>query len=259
MSFGDILGQIMQQGLGKAGPQHDRIETAARNLDQQGGLESILGQVQAALGRAGIDPATTSSLAGRARDFLQQDQAGGLSGAQIGGIGALAGAVLGRGLGGAARGSAMAVLGTLALSALRNAQAQSQTPAEPHSAEDITALASPENERLLVRAMISAAKADGQVDEAEMRAIIGRISSDSVTDAEKQAVLADLAAPLDVEALAADATTPAQAAQIYAASLLAINVDTDAERAYLATLANALKLDAATVTELHSSTGVPAA
>lgn len=259
MSFGDILGQIIQQGIGKAGPQHGRIETAARNLDSQGGLESILGQVQAALGRAGIDSSTTGGLADRARDFLQKDQAGGLSGAAIGGIGALAGAVLGRGVGGAARGGAMAVLGTLAINALRNAQAGAATAAQQPADDEIAALASPDNERLLVRAMISAAKADGQVDEAEMRAIIGRVTDGSVTDAEKQAVLADLAAPLDIQALASEVTSPAQAAQVYAASLLAISIDSEAERAYLAELARALNLDAVTVTELHASTGAPAA
>ncbi|MEE4208131.1 MAG: hypothetical protein V2I43_02555 [Parvularcula sp.] len=40
-----------------------------------------------------------------------------MSGAKIGGLGAAAGAVFGGGLGGAAKGGAMAVLGTLALKA----------------------------------------------------------------------------------------------------------------------------------------------
>ena len=111
---------------------------------------------------------------------MRKDQVGGLSGAQIGGIGAVAGALLGGGLGGAARGGAMAVLGTLALSALKNAQARragqaAPAPVEPHELEAVTA---PENEKLLLTAMISAAKADGTIDQAEMQKIIGKISKD---------------------------------------------------------------------------------
>ena len=50
-------------------------------------------------------------------------------------------------------------------------------------------------------------------------------------------MLDQMAAPLDVAALAAEVASPAQAAEVYAASLLAIDADTDAERSYLADLA----------------------
>ena len=103
--------------------------------------------------------------------------------------------------------------------------------------------------------MISAAKADGQIDQAEMQQVIGRLAADSVTAEEKQFVLDQIAAPIDVAALAAEVRSPAQAAEVYAASLLAIHADTDAERSYLAELARALRLDEATVAELHRMTG----
>ena len=106
--------------------------------------------------------------------------------------------------------------------------------------------------------MISAAKADGQIDQAEMQKVIGRLAEDAVTAEEKQSVLDEMAAPLDLAALAAEARTPAQAAEVYAASLLAINADTEAERAYLADFARALNLDDATIAELHRMTGAPA-
>ena len=67
-----------------------------------------------------------------------------------------------------------------------------------------------------------------------------------------------MAAPVDVAALAAEVRSPAQAAEVYAASLLAINADSSAERAYLSELARALGLDDATVAELHRMTGAPA-
>jgi uncharacterized membrane protein YebE (DUF533 family) len=260
MSFGDLLGQIMQQGLGAGSPTRGRLQSTAENLDRSGDHGGFLDQLQGVLGRAGIDPSATSGFADQARDFLRGDQVGGLSGAQVGGIGALAGAVLGGGLGGAAKGGAMAVLGTLALGALKRAQAQraGAQAAEPATHDEIRAITGPDAERLLLRAMISAAKADGQIDQAEMQQVIGRLAADSVTAEEKQFVLDEMAAPINLAALAADVRSPAQAAEVYAASLLAIHADTDAERAYLAELASALGLDAATVTELHRMTGAPA-
>lgn len=265
MGFGDILGQIMQQGLGQAQAGGERLRNTANNLSTGGGgMDAIFGQLQGALDRAGIDTAGLQQSAGgfadRAGDFLRKDQAGGLSGAQIGGIGALAGALLGGGLGGAARGGAMAVLGTLALTALKNAQAKRAGAAEPVAADaiELEAVTSPAAEKLLLTAMISAAKADGQVDQAEMQKIIGKISSDSVTPEEKQFVLEQMAAPVDIGALVAQVSGPAQAAQVYAASLLAVSADTDAERAYLRDLAAGLGLDADTVAQLHQMTGASA-
>jgi uncharacterized membrane protein YebE (DUF533 family) len=263
MSFGDLLGQIMQQGLGAGSPTRDRLEASAQSLDQPasgvGGAGGIFEQLQGALGRAGIDTSAAGGFADQARDFLRGDQVGGLSGAQVGGIGAVAGALLGGGLGGAAKGGAMAVLGTLALGALRRAQAQSAgaPAAEQVTPDEIQAITGPDAERLLLRAMISAAKADGQIDQAEMQKVVGRLASDSVTAEEKQFVLDQMAAPVDVAALAAEVRSQAQAAEVYAASLLAIHADTEAEHAYLADLARALRLDAATVAELHRMTGAP--
>lgn len=264
MSFGDILGQIMQQGLGGQGRPNDRVATAARNLGNGGtGLDSILGQLQGALGRAGIDTGNlqrnAEGFAGKTQDFLRKDQVGGLSGAQVGGIGAIAGALLGGGLGGAARGGAMAVLGTLALTALRNAQAAKAGAAPettPLAPADVEAVASSDSERLMLTAMISAAKADGKIDQTEMQKIVGRLGQ--VTPDEKQFVLEQMAAPLDLTALAAQVRGEAQAAQVYAASLLAIDSDTDEERAYLRDLASALGLDDATVAQLHEMTGAAA-
>ena len=281
MSFGNILGQILQNGLGQASPTRDRVAAAGRNLQTgasgAGGLEGIFGQIQDALGKAGFDTGAAGQAAGgfadKARDFMREDQVGGLSGGQIGGIGARAGAILGGGVGGAARGGAMAVLGTLALSALRAAQAKGAAgaaAAAPDTAPDISgggirfdpeevrSLVAPDTEQLVLQAMITAAKADGQIDRAEMEKVVQRLSEEDVTAEEKAFVMAELQKPIDIPALARGARTPARAAEIYAASLLAIHVDTPEEVAYLRDLATALDLDAATVAELHRLTGAPA-
>jgi uncharacterized membrane protein YebE (DUF533 family) len=68
----------------------------------------------------------------------------------------------------------------------------------------------------------------------------------------------ELKKPVDIAGLTRAARTPAQAAEVYAASLLAINIDTAEEQRYLRELAGALGLDAATVAELHRLTGAPA-
>jgi uncharacterized membrane protein YebE (DUF533 family) len=258
MSLGDLLGQIMQNGLGGGSPTPGRLQTTTRNLDQSGGLGGIFEQLQGALGGAGGSGAG-GGFADKARDFLKQDQVGGLSGAQVGGIGALAGAVLGGGLGGAARGGTMAVLGTLAIAALKRAQSGGAAEAAPipPTPEEVKALTGPETERLILKAMIGAAKADGQIDQTEMQKLVGRLANDTVTAEEKQFVLDQMAAPVDINALASEARSPTQAAEVYAASLIAINADTDAERAYLADLARALRLSDATVAELHRMTGAP--
>lgn len=276
MSFGNILGQILQEGIGHS-QTRNRLGNASRNLDAGagggGGLDAIFGQLQDALGKAGVNTAGAQQAAGgfadKARDFLQKDQVGGLSGAQVGGIGALAGALLGGGLGGAARGGAMAVLGTLALSALKSAQAGAgaQAQARPDTAgggfqldpAEVKSLVGPDTEKLLLRAMISAAKADGQIDKSEVEKIVGRLGSDNaVSEDERRFVMDEMQKPVDIPGLAREARTPAQAAEVYAASLLAIQIDSAQEQRYLRDLATALRLDAGTVAELHRLTGAPA-
>jgi uncharacterized membrane protein YebE (DUF533 family) len=288
MSFGNILGQLLEQGISGQSQTKARIGNSARNISQGGqGVEQILGSLQSMLGgaapgtRPGAPAQTAGMGAGRsaqgsplggladvAKAFLGQPQVGGMSGAQLGGLGAIAGALLGGGGGamrGAAGGGAMALLGTLALAALKNAGGgASGSPrtgfaaAAPAQA-DVAAVASEEGERLALRAMIAAAKADGQIDQAEMDRILGHLQAGEVTEAERRFVLDEIRKPLDPAALAKDVRNPAQAAEVYAASLLAIDIDSEAERDYLRKLASALRLDPGVVSFLHQTTGAPRA
>jgi uncharacterized membrane protein YebE (DUF533 family) len=57
--------------------------------------------------------------------------------------------------------------------------------------------------------------------------------------------------PVDMDAIVNSATSPEVAAEIYVASLLAIDVDTADEKSYLAMLAARLKLPPKLVTELN--------
>jgi uncharacterized membrane protein YebE (DUF533 family) len=109
---------------------------------------------------------------------------------------------------------------------------------------------------ILMQAMISAAKADGQIDGGEMERILGKLEEGGADGEARDFVLQEMRKPLDIDALAAQAQTPTLAAEVYAASLLAIEVDTPAEKDYLRQLAQKLRLDPAVVAHLHSSLGV---
>ncbi|MER8488925.1 tellurite resistance TerB family protein [Mesorhizobium australicum] len=105
----------------------------------------------------------------------------------------------------------------------------------------------------LVRAMISAAKADGHVDDEERRKIAGKLSLAGIgTDAEKF-LMAELESPLDLDALVAGAHTDAQKLELYTASRLTIDPDSRAERGYLDLLAGRLGLPDALVDHVEAT------
>ncbi|MGE0210198.1 MAG: tellurite resistance TerB family protein [Parvibaculaceae bacterium] len=153
----------------------------------------------------------------------------------------------------------MAVLGGIAYKAYRDWQAskgmQSTVPPEPQGMKDVTPapegtpfLPAPEKERnalglALITAMIAAAKADGHIDAAEQQKIFGRIDQAGLGAEEKAFLMDELRKPLDIDAVVKAATSTEVAAEIYAASVLAIDPDDPAEQAYLSMLASRLKLD----------------
>jgi len=103
----------------------------------------------------------------------------------------------------------------------------------------------------LLTAMISAAKADGEVDRTESQRIVGQMEQAGLSADEKSFVLNELAKPLNVDDVLKHAATPEAAAQIYTASALVIDEANEAERAYLSRLAERLKLEQSFVDELH--------
>jgi uncharacterized membrane protein YebE (DUF533 family) len=103
----------------------------------------------------------------------------------------------------------------------------------------------------LVRAMIAAARADGRLDAKESRTIYQRIESMGLDPEDQALLIAEMGHPVDMDAIVNSATSPEVAAEIYVASLLAIDVDTADEKSYLAMLAARLKLPPELVTELN--------
>lgn len=98
---------------------------------------------------------------------------------------------------------------------------------------------------LMLRAMIAAAKADGQVDEAERARIAEQLAASGVSAAARDAVLAEFGREATPGALAREAADPMLAAQLYAAAVAGAGHVEGAERAWLDGFAKALRLDRA--------------
>jgi uncharacterized membrane protein YebE (DUF533 family) len=108
---------------------------------------------------------------------------------------------------------------------------------------------------VLLRTMIAAAHADGRLDERERHAIRARVASLELSELERAELLEQIERPVDLGWLVGAAHTPERAAEIYTAALLAIDVDTPAERAWLGLLAARLDLPPALVDEIHREAG----
>lgn len=163
-----------------------------------------------------------------------------------GGMGGMGGMGSSGGLGGMA---GAALISALA-SALLNRGSGAQAAVAPQQAIDAAVPSDPERAArqalLLIRAMIAAAKADGAIDDEERRRIVGKLREAGADATACAFVEAEMARPSSIDALIADIPDQMTAAQVYMASLFAIDVDTQAEKAYLATLAKRLGLPAMT-------------
>jgi uncharacterized membrane protein YebE (DUF533 family) len=109
---------------------------------------------------------------------------------------------------------------------------------------------------LTIRAMINAAKADGRIDEQEARRLVGKMQEDGVTEEERNFVTKELRTPMETDAIVRAVPNQQVAAQVYTASLMAIKVDTDAERRYMQELAGKLGLNQQVVAYLHQAVGI---
>ncbi|RCW94644.1 tellurite resistance TerB family protein [Marinomonas foliarum] len=100
-----------------------------------------------------------------------------------------------------------------------------------------------ENMRLiLIRAMISAAKADGHIDTIERTRIEQQISDLGINAEEQRFLIEQLRAASDPITIARLSESEEQATEIYLVSMLAIDIDTEEERRYLDRLGDALHL-----------------
>lgn len=253
-------GVMLAKGIGSMMNNQQRGGVAGQGGAGSGGLlDNLLGNNTAGgaggslnqmLGRVLGGGAGNSGSLGGLLDKLGGSQTGGRGGAGLGGM-------LGGLLGGAAAG------GTAGHLARKDSQDHNQASfgalfddALSHDAEPQVAPTPEQNAMagLMLRAMIQAAKSDGHVDDAERQRLLGHLGDDLDED-ERQFIRDQMAAPVDAAGLARDVPEGMER-QVYLMSLLAIDFDSEAEARYLNDLATGLKLDRATVNEIHREAGV---
>ena len=268
MNISDLLGTMMQSGLSKSSGDRLRRSLSGGNNDRLGRLAGLSGKPSGGGGLmdnlsgllgggGGGQGGLLGSVLGDAGRAV-----GGKQNLALGGLGALAGALMGGGgksMRGALGGGVMALLGAMAFNALKSSGNRSpDVPlglAEPQTESERQQLE--QNAELVLRAMINAAKADGHIDEDEIRRIVGKLREVGADAEGQQFVMAQMQKPAETDALISAAKgRPELAAQIYGASLLAIEVDTPAEKDYLERLAAGLELEPAVTQRIAELVGL---
>jgi uncharacterized membrane protein YebE (DUF533 family) len=259
-----LIDQLMQAGMARSTPDRVRHAVGPDGLGQADNpLAQLFGGAQGAGGLGGLAE-TAKSWLGQAGDSGQSGNP-----LAIGGLGALAGAFLGGGMKGALRGGGLALIGSLAYSALMKSRGQAGTPAatpEEVAKEAPLGLREPQTPAeeqelqgqatLLVKAMVNAAKADGAIDGAEMQRIAGEVQGAGADAEARDFLISEMQKPLDLEGLIRAVPNSKVGVEVYAASLLAIEVDTEAERDYLRRLAQGLGLNREAIQRIHQALGV---
>lgn len=227
MNTSDLLEQLLRAGQAS---QMQKGSGGSSSLDSMGGLGGLLGGL---LGGGG----TTAGGGGL----------GGLLGGLLGGGGSNTGGYTqGRSAGGVNY-AALASLGMMAFKAYQSWQ-RSQAAAPQQAVRTVDQLSGAEAEdhsHAILRALIAAAKADGRIDQQEEQLIYAEIKRQTSDPQLQQWLDEEVGKPLDAAEVAQSARDPAMAAEMYLASVMLVDDQQAAERAYLDELAGALQLDPA--------------
>ena len=113
-----------------------------------------------------------------------------------------------------------------------------------------------ENERavILIRAMVNAAKADGQIDLKEQNRMIDNLGNRSPENLEF--LRQEFSQPLDIQEFVRSVPFGMEQ-QVYMMSLIAIDLDQRSEAGYLAQLADGLRIPLDVREQIHQRCGVP--
>ncbi len=148
----------------------------------------------------------------------------------------------------------VAAIGGIGYTAFKNWQAKSgSSSAFGTSVNELSGAKSEERGRILLQAMIAAAKADGHIDADEQAAIESHMKDMDLGPGLADFIAAELEKPLDATGVAAAAGSTDEAVEIWLASRLVIDTGNAVEKQYLDRLTAELKLPADLVTELESS------
>lgn len=131
-------------------------------------------------------------------------------------------------------------------------------PPPPSSAsqDSVDAIKSSNEAVLLIRAMIAAANSDGVIDEEERNGILKKLETVELSNQKHSFIVKELLSPAGLEDIVSQVKTPEMAKKIYTVSLLAIEVDTDAERTYMNTLAQQLSLNESDLNNIYRTLGI---
>ncbi len=240
---GSMMGGRNNQQGGTGGGLGGLLGSLTGGGQQQsgGGLGDILGKLGGVQQSGGGLGGLLGSLAGG-------------SGGSGGGLGGLAGMLGGAGgqggglggildsLGGGAQGGAGGSLGSILNGVLQGEQTPEPTATQEQQAE------------IMLRAMISAAKSDGQIDEAEQQKIAEHL--DDISPEEVALVRSIMSEPNDMQLLV-NSIPAGMEQQAYFMSLLAIDLDSQQEAEYLDQLAKALNISQQTSNSIHEKIGAP--
>jgi uncharacterized membrane protein YebE (DUF533 family) len=109
------------------------------------------------------------------------------------------------------------------------------------------------HEMLLIRAMIAAANADGEITPDERQRITSKLDQAGAGADERAVLERELQNPRSVDQILRDVHDQETAEQVYLASRIAMEPDTAAEKAYLEFLASRLEIPADRLTELNAA------
>jgi uncharacterized membrane protein YebE (DUF533 family) len=218
----------------------------------RGSGSNALGSVVGAL--TGGGGTSNSGLGGMLGSML----GGGAPQTGSGGIGDLLGGLLGGGAGAQSSGGGMGDLLGMAMQQFGAAQQGNASQARDQLRGNMPrGLDFDQAERqaeVLIRAMINAAKSDGTVDAGEQEKILGQLGE--VSQDEVDFVRRELAEPLDVQGFI-QSIPRGMEQQVYAMSLMAIDLDTNREAKYLHELAQGSGLSPDVCNQIHEQFGAP--
>ena len=228
-------GNSAQAGNGGLGGLLGSLTGSAQSGSQASGLGGLLGGLMGAA-QGGNNQASPGGLGGLLAG-LTSGQAGGTA---AGGLGGLLGS-----LGGAT--APQQDSSTPDFGSMFNDALQGKEPEKVSQTDE-------RNAAVLLRAMISAAKADGQLDEEEKRKITEHLVD--ISEEEATFVHNELSASLDLDGLVASVPNGLEQ-QVYLMSLMAIDLDTKEEAQYLDGLRRGLNISEQASNGIHEQLGAP--
>jgi len=264
----NILGTMLATGMGgRSGMGMGSMGSMLNNS----GLNASAGGARSGMGVGSVAGlGALAYIAYRAYQERQQNmqgQSGGQAappaqsgGGASGGLwgGSSGGGILGSIFGGAAGAGAGGSLGDRLSQVFQTRAAPQQpTPAAPNEADSEGAYPSlameDQHALLLIRAMIAAANSDGVITGEERQRILSSLDEAGAGPEERRIVEQELDRPQSLDTLVQAVQDPQTAEQVYMASMMAVDRNSETERSYLQYLATRLRIDPQRLQQLNQA------